>query len=157
MLLRSGPIVYKRLKDANTFNGAYSGKSGFKNGGGGQQMQPLVKAQVPMAVDGGYPMGATGGYDDGRNQSASEVPSDGPPPRYSDQSSLEKKRFTDDESDDGSRTGTGSDYSDSETGSDSRSGSGSEYSDEETGSQYSDEEKKRDSEESEPEDDGTFV
>lgn len=62
-------LIYPGLKDASTYNGAYSSKSGFKNGGGGQQMQPLVKSQVPMAVDGGYPMGATGGYDDVRNQS----------------------------------------------------------------------------------------
>lgn len=76
---------------------------------------------------------------------------DVPPPRYSSQSSLEKKALT--ASEDGSETGSGSDYSDSETG------TGSDYSDEEQGSYYSDEEKKRDSEEDEEEEEdiSTFV
>lgn len=84
---------------------------------------------------------------------ASEVEDhDAPPPRYSSQSSIEKKELLSD-SETGSETGSGSDYSGSETG------SGSDYSDEEDGSYYSDEEKKRsDSEEEEDgEDTSTFV
>lgn len=82
---------------------------------------------------------------------------DAPPPRYSSKSSIKKPS----DSETGSETGTGSDYSDSETesGSETGTGTGSDYSDED-GSYYSDEEKKRsDSEEDDDDvdDTSTFV
>lgn len=148
-LLRGGPKPYKRLRDRG-----YGGYGGGNRGA--QEMSQLP----PKSSNGAYSRAAAEAplydkdqYDVRRHLSASEPASepDVPPPRYSSQSSLEKKALT--ASEDGSETGSGSDYSDSETG------TGSDYSDEEQGSYYSDEEKKRDSEEDEEEEEdiSTFV